>query len=39
MMKDAYSSKNLFTFLQKWLDKKTKVDLKIYDAINWEVNN
>ena len=29
----------LFSHVGKWLDKKTKVNFKIYDVITWEISN
>ena len=30
---------DIFGYVAKQLDKKAKVDFKIYDVINWETNN
>ena len=29
----------LFGYVEKWLDKKAKVNYKIYGVTNWKINN
>ena len=37
--RDLYVCSDFFDYVRKQLDKKTKINIKIYDASNWKKNN
>ena len=39
MIRYLYFCPDIFGHVEKRLDKRAKVTFKIYDVINWEINN